>query len=63
MKLIDRIATAFPTREQADKIAALNTRDEGESFDSWTYTVVPHSMSGYFAIEIRDETGFLVGSL
>lgn len=51
-------ATTYLTLADAEVIAARNTAFDEEG---WTYTVVP--CGSYYVVQVRDETGFLVGNL
>jgi len=52
------------TREHADRIALRNTETAAAEPEAerWTYAVAPNGPR-WFKVEVRDETGFLVGHL
>lgn len=56
--LLQKVTTYFLTREYAESIATANQADS----EGWTFRVVQMGACR-FVIEVRDETGDLLGTL
>lgn len=62
---IDKLHQPHPMpREAAEALAAQCHKDEE---DGWTYSVIPHlqddGTEALFQVDVRDESGFFLGTL